>query len=179
MFSNARNDTDSGFSEHPLGVNFGFFDIPAAARTFGYTPSGSGGARGGGCTGWWVPGGMGPGHGASLGGAPWYGSGCLSWPCFAVFWPCFGLFSRVLPVFWPVFPCFGPISWFFGPVSWYLALFPGIWPISRFFGCTGPFVGCTGPFVGCTGPFVGCTGPCGWLAEVLVVGWLRSWWWPG
>ena len=66
---------DGGFSEHPAGVNFVIFDIPARASA---SPSSCTGHRAGRHRGGW--GGVYPGngvvrHGADPGGYPWYGSG--------------------------------------------------------------------------------------------------------
>ena len=56
MSGNARDTADSGFLQHPEGVNFRISDILVRDWTFGYTPAGSGGTRGGGVRGVVVPG---------------------------------------------------------------------------------------------------------------------------
>ena len=77
MLVNARNAADTGFPQHPVGVNFRIFDILLVGSV--QDVLGTGHARGGGGA---RVGGVVPGYGvwaggADPGGGPWYGSGCM------------------------------------------------------------------------------------------------------
>ena len=89
-----------------------------------------------------------PGNGASLGGYPWYGSGC----CLATVFSCI---LAVFPGFWPNLAVFGCISGFFWPnlavFGPYLAVFS---PYLAVFGhCLTVFGHCWAVFVHCLAVF--------------------------
>ena len=71
----ARDTADSGFRQHPVGVNLAKTDSPVAAWTLSSLFAGTVVVHGVVVAGGGVPGVWGGVHGAYLGATPWYGSG--------------------------------------------------------------------------------------------------------
>ena len=125
--SNARNTPDSGFPQHPFGVNFRISDILVAAWTSCRLFASAVLVHGVVVHGVVVPGGVGTGGGADCGAPPWYGSGvsphCTDSPlychcgptaliphCTATvdhctgYWDTTGPLYRLLGHYWPTVP---------------------------------------------------------------------------
>ena len=142
---------DTGFSEHPTGVNFGISAILPDERSAAERCTVHDMWYPGWCTGvGWYPGwwGMGVvrtwhgtrGTGPGMGPGAVFGCFATIWPCLAVFW----LFCHYLAVFGCI-----------------LAVFPGIWPYLAQFGCISRYLALFGPIWPLLGPIWPLLGPIG------------------